>query len=109
MEYRLRKKIHSKLQSLDYVQQRSIGEFITVVVQSHQKRSAPKLIHDSCEFVVPACTLTKFDLIALLEEGDSPHEDAEAVFAEYWLRCAWFLGKLGGISAQGSFITLKLA
>ena len=61
-----------------------IGEFVPFVVQSHKQRSAPKLIHDSDEFVAPACKLTKFDLIALLEEGSSPHEDAKAVVAEYW-------------------------
>ena len=80
MDFKLRKKIHSKLQLLGYVHKGGIGEFIHVAVPSHKKRSAAKLIHDSGEFVVPACNLTKFD-IALLEEGDSPHADAEAVFA----------------------------
>ena len=109
MEFKLRKKIHSKLQFLDYVQKGRIGEFIPFVLQSREKRPAPKLIHESGEFVVPACKLTKFDVIALLEKGDSPHEDAEAVVAEYWLPFAWFLGKLGCIVAQDSFMTLKLA
>jgi len=78
------------------------------VVQSHKKRSAPKLIHDSGEFVVPACKLTKFDLNSLLEEGDSPHEDAEEVLAEYWLRFAWLLGKLVSFFYAGLFYNVEV-
>ena len=72
MEFKLRKKIHNKLQFLDYVQNGRIGKFIPFVLQSYKKRSAPKLIHDSGEFIVLACKLTKFDMIALLEKGDRP-------------------------------------
>jgi hypothetical protein len=85
--------MHRKLKFLDYDQKLCIGEFIPFVVQSHKKRSAPNLIHYNGEFVVPACKLTKSDLIALLEEGDSPHEDVEAVFAEYFVAICMVSGQ----------------